>query len=104
MKLLYLFPALLYSGLLLTIGLSVGFGGLMMEAWLYLVLFYAAGVLLCRKNWWGCLPGMAAGSVIVYLFNNTHVQQPVDIRPLGIGIRIYFVVMGIICYKLNRQK
>ena len=104
MKVLYLFPALLYSGLLLTITLSLGFGGLMMEAWLYLALFFAAGVLLCRKKWWGSLPGMAAGSVIIYLFYNSRVQQPIDIRPLGIGILIYFTAMGILCYKLNKQK
>ena len=104
MKVLYLFPALLYSGLLLTIGMSLGFSGLMMEAWLYLILFFAAGVLLCQKKWWGCLPGMAAGSVIIYLFNNSSVQQPVDIRPLGIGIFIYFAAMGILCWRLNKLK
>ena len=104
MKVLYLFPALLYSGLLLTITLSLGIGGLMLEAWLYLALFLAAGVLLCQRKWWGCLPGMAAGSVIIYLFMNSQVQQPVDIRPLGIGILVYFATMGLICYKLNKPK
>lgn len=103
MKVLYTFPALLYSGFLLTIGLSVGFSGLMMEAWLYLILLLAAGVLLCKKKWWGSLPGMAVGSVVIWLFNNSRVQQPVDIRPLGVGILVYFIAMGIICYKLNKQ-
>lgn len=104
MKILYMFPALLYSSLLLTIGLSVGFGGLQMEAWVYLLGLTAAAYLLCRKKWWGCLPGMAVGSVLIWLFNNSHVQQSVDIRPLGIGIFVYFAVLGIFCYKLNKNK
>lgn len=104
MKLLYMFPALLYGGLLLAIGLSVGFEGLMMEAWMYLLGLTAAAYLLCNKKWWGCLPGMTVGSVVIWLFNNSHVQQPIDIRPLGVGVLIYFAAMGIICYKLNKQK
>ena len=103
-KLLYIFPALLYSGFLLTIGLSVGFEGLMTEAWMYLLGLTAAAHLLCKKKWWGCLPGMAVGSVVIWLFNNSRVQQPIDIRPLGIGILVYYAAVGIICYRLTKQK
>ena len=104
MKLLYMFPALLYAGFLLMIGLGVGYEGLTVAAWTYLMLLTTAAHWLSSKRWWGCLPGMAAGSVVIWLFNNSHVQQPIDIRPLGVGVLIYFAAMGIICYKLNKQK
>lgn len=104
MKLLYAFPALLYCGFVAMIGFDVGFGGFEPEAWVYVVLLMAAAILLCMKKWWGALPGMAVGSIIVYLFENSHVHQPVNVTPLGIGIILYFAAMGIICYKLTKIK
>ena len=102
MKLLYIFPALLYGVFLLIIGLGVGYQGLTMEAWIYLFLLTTAGHCLSSKRWWGCLPGMAAGSIMVWKFNAAAVEQGVN--PLGLALLVYFAAMGVICYKLNKQK
>ena len=104
MKVLYIFPALLYAGFLLMIGLGVGYEGLAVEAWLYLLLLSAAGHWLCSKRWWGCLPGMAAGSIAVWKFNSASLGQAMNLNLLGIAILVYFAAMGVICYKLNKQK
>ncbi len=101
MPFIYSLPALLYGGLIATIGASVGFGGFEPEAWVYLVLLAAAAVLLSRKKWWGAFPGMLVGGIVIYLFETTRVHQHVNVTPLGVGIIIYFAAMGIICYRLH---
>ena len=86
MKILYSFPALFYCGLIAFIGLGAGFGGFQPEAWLYAVLLFTAAVLLCMKKWWGALPGMIVGGIIIYLFETARVHQHINVTPLGIGI------------------
>ena len=103
MKLLYCFPALLYCGLVGTIGFDVGFGGFEPEAWVYVALLIMAAVLLCTNKWWGCIPGMVVGGIVIYLFEITNAHQPVNITPLGIGIIAYFAAMGLICYRLYKK-
>lgn len=104
MIILYSFPALLYGGLIAMIGFGTGFGGFLPEAWLYLSLLIAAAVLLSMKKWWGAVPGMVVGGIVIYLFETSHVHQHVNVTPLGIGIIVYFAAMGVICYKLHKQK
>ena len=103
MKLLYSFPAFLYCGLVGTIGFDVGLGGFEPEAWLYVVLLIMAAVLLSMKKWWGCIPGMAVGGIVIYLFETARVHQHVNVTPLGVGIILYFAAMGFICYKLQKK-
>lgn len=104
MKLLYSFPAMLYCGFVAMIGFDLGFGGFQPEAWVYVVLLIMAAVLLCMKKWWGAVPGMVVGGIVIYLFETSHVHQHVNVIPLGIGIILYFAAMGIICYKLSKRK
>ena len=104
MKFLYSFPAVLYGGLVATIGFTAGFGAFEAEAWVYLILLTAAAVLLSMKKWWGAVPGMTVGGIVIYLFETTSAHQHVNITPLGIGIIAYFAAMGVICSKLNKIK
>ena len=104
MKLLYCFPAFLYGGLIATIGFGAGFGGFQPEAWIYLLLLMSAAVLLSMRKWWGAIPGMAVGTIVIYLFEASRAHQHIDVTPLGVGIILYFVAMGGICYKLNKLK
>ena len=104
MKILYSFPAFLYYGFMTLIGMSLGIGSFEPEAWIYAFLLLMAAVLLSKNKWWGCVPGMAVGGIIVYLFETTSAHQHINITPLGIGIVLYFAAMGVICYKLSRMK
>ena len=104
MAFVYSIPALLYGGLIVTVGSSLGFGGLQPEAWLYLFLLTTAAVLLSMKKWWGSIPGMAVGGIVIYLFEATSAHQHINVTPLGIGIMLYYGVIGFLCYKLNRHR
>ena len=103
MKLLYCFPAVLYCGIVALIGLDVGFGGFAPEAWIYISLLVLAAILLCLKKWWGCIPGMAVGGIILFIFETTSSHQHINVAPIGIGIIAYFAAMGLICYKRHRK-
>ena len=103
MKFLYSFPAVLYAGLVATIGFTLGFGGFQPEAWLYLILLIAAALLLSMKKWWGAVPGMMVGGIVISLFETSHVHQHVNVTPLGIGIILYFAALGMSCYRLNKS-
>jgi len=104
MPFMYSLPAVLYGGLVATIGASVGFGGFRWEAWIYLILLIAAAVMLSMKKWWGCISGMTVGGIVIYLFQTTSAHQHVNVIPLGIGIIFYYAAMGLICYKLYKKK
>lgn len=104
MKLLYCFPAFLYGGLIATIGFTLGFEAFQPQAWLYLVLLVASGVLLSMKKWWGAVPGMALGGILIYLFETSRVHHHINETPIGLGIIAYFTAMGFICYRLTRLK
>ena len=103
MKCLYTFPAFLYGGMVATIGFSVGFGAFQLQAWIYLILFIAAAVLLSMKKWWGSIPGMAVGGIMIYLFEMSRVHQHINENPIGLIVIVYFAVMGIICYRMNKE-
>ena len=103
MKFLYSFPALLYGGLVATIGFTAGFGAFQAEAWIYLIFLTAAAVLLSMKKWWGAVPGMTVGGIVIYLFENSSAHQHINATPLGIGIVLYFAAMAIICHRLNKS-
>ena len=103
MKLLYFFPAFLYCGFLALIGFGAGFGAFEMVAWVYAALLIVAGVLLAMKKWWGAIPGMAVGAIILYMFAHSHVHHHINENPIGIVVIAYFLAMGFICYKINRK-
>lgn len=103
MKLLYAFPALLYCGFVALVGFDLGFGGFQPEAWVYVVLLILSAVLLWKKKWWGSIPGIAVGGIIIYLFETSHVHQHVNVTPIGIAVILYYAAMGLICYKLHKK-
>ena len=103
MKILYSFSALLYGGLMALIGSDLGFGGFEPEAWVYIMLLILAAVLLSKNKWWGCIPGIAVGGIVIYLFETSHVHQHVNVTPIGVCIIAYYAVMGFICYRLNKK-
>ena len=103
MKFLYSIPALLYCGLVAMIGFDLGFGGFEPEAWVYVALLLTAAVLLSANKWWGSIPGMAVGGIVIYLFETTNAHQHVNVTPLGVGIILYFAAMGFICYRMHKK-
>ena len=86
MVILYAFPAFLYISFMVIVGL----GTVAPMAWLYAAFFTAAAVLLSKGRWWGSLPGMAAGAIMAFQTS------------VGIGLVIYYAVLGIVCYRRKK--
>ena len=86
MVILYAFPAFLYIGFMVIVGL----GSVAPIAWLYAILLAAAAVLLSKGRWWGSLPGVAAGAVMA--FQNT----------VGIALVVYYAILGIVCFRRKK--
>ena len=104
-KFLYILPAVLICMLyaLLT-ALAGGISGFQPIAFVYIICPIAAGILLRKEKWWGCLFGVAMGLVLLYM-GSQHTGQVMDIeRPMGLAFLIYYTIMGFICRKANKQK
>lgn len=83
MVILYAFPAFLYICFMVIVGL----GSVAPMAWLYTAFFTVAAVLLSKGRWWGSIPGMGAGALMAFQ------------NPMGIGLIVYYAVLGIVCYR-----
>ena len=104
-KFLYIMPAVLICMLytLLT-ALAGGIGGFQPIAFVYILCPIAAGVLLRKDKWWGCLFGIAMGAVLLYMGSQANGQH-IDIeRPVGIGFLVYYAAMGLVCAAAQKKK
>ena len=97
-KFLYIMPAVLICMLyaLLT-ALAGGIGGFQPIAFVYILCPMAAGVLLRKDKWWGCLFGIAMGAVLLYMGSRANGQHIGIERPMGIGFLMYYAAMGLLC-------
>ena len=91
MKVLFVLPAFFWC----TVGLGAiligGFRDMNLSFWIYPLLAVAAAVLLWKKKWWGCLPGIAMGILLLAQIRNG--------LEMGLNTCVYFALMGLICYK-----
>ena len=103
-KFLYIMPAVLICMLyaLLT-ALAGGVSGFQPIAFVYILLPIAAGVLLRKEKWWGCVFGVAMGALLIY---NGMTAQPKLMVGFAAGMILvgYYAVMGIVCAADNKNK
>lgn len=103
-KVLYALPALLYCGAVAVFVTQLGFdGSLKPVTWVYALLLLSAAAILCMNRWWGSIPGAAVGAIIIYLFETSHIHHHINETPIGIGIIVYFALMGLLCYKTKKK-
>lgn len=97
-KFLYIMPAVLICMLYgLLAALAGGFGGFQPIALVNICLPIAAGILLRKNKWWGCLFGAAMGAVLI--FTGMTVA-----RIAGIVLAAYYIIMGIVCAVSNQKQ
>ena len=90
-KFLYIMPAVLICMLYaLLAALAGGFGGFQPIAVVNICLPIAAGILLRKNKWWGCLLGVAMGAVLIF-------TGMTAARIAGIVLAAYYAIMGIVC-------
>ena len=100
-KVLYITPAFAVCMTIGTLGLLFGFGEFTLTTWAYLLFSVLGSVLLCMKKWWGCFAGGITGGLIIWM-DILDVSGGVSTAALGIGFLVYYGIMGLICYKLDR--
>ena len=93
-KVLYLTPAIF--GLVFYFLLTVfgGFGSIHQAVWLCIGMLFVSAVLLTKKKWFGCIPGILVGVILIWMsFQST--GQVIDIeRPLGIVLIVFYIFCG----------
>lgn len=103
-KFLYILPAVLICMVyLLLIALAGGISGFQPIAFACILLPIAAGVLLRKGKWWGCLFGIAMGALLTY---NGMTAQPQVVAGFAAGLILaaYYAAMGLVCAVSQRKK
>ena len=98
-KVLYFTPAIF--GLVFYSLLTVfsGFGAIYPAVWLCIAMLFVSAVLLAKKKWFGCIPGILVGVMLIWLSLQS-TGQVVDIeRPLGVALTLFYMLSAIISYK-----
>lgn len=94
----YFFPAVISLVIYTVLAVSSGFGSIHPLAWCFVALLFVSAVLMLKNKWWGCIGGLLTGGVIIYM-GTQYTGQVINESPIGIGLCIYFIICGIICYR-----
>ena len=101
-RVLYTMPAVMvvtFYGMLAL--LAGGFASFQIRAWLMIVMPVASAVLLLAGLWWGCIPGMCLGGLLISM-GLTGSNEIVMF--FGGIVFVYYLVMGILCLSDARKK
>ncbi len=100
-RILYTLPAVMVLIFYVMLGLLAGgFASFQARAWLMILMPAASAVLLLAGLWWGAVPGMLLGGLLISMGRAS--SMPVFLG-LGIAVFIYYMVMGILCMKDARK-
>ena len=100
-RVLYTLPAVMVVIFYGMLGLLAGgFASFQVRAWLMVVMPVASAVLLLAGLWWGCIPGMCLGGLLISIgmAGNSYVSMI-----CGVAVFVYYLVMGILCMKDARK-
>ena len=101
-RILYTMPAVmivLFYGMLAI--LAGGIGGFQPRAWMVILLPVVSAVLLLAGRWWGCIPGMCLGGLLISIGMAGGNQF---VMLFGAVVFVYYLVMGILCFQDARKK
>ena len=94
-RVLYTMPAVMvvtFYGMLAL--LAGGFADFQPRAWLMIVMPVVSAVLLLAGRWWGGIPGMLLGGLMIGI---SRLDSNLSVMAFGIIIFLYYMVMGILC-------
>ena len=98
-KVIYFAPAIF--GLVFYSLLTVfsGFGAIHPVVWLCIAMLFFSAVLMARKKWFGCIPGILVGAILI-LMSYQSTGQVIDIEmPLGIALILFYILSGVVSRK-----
>ena len=95
-KVIYFTPAIFGLMFYSLLALFSGFGAIHPVVWLCIAMLFMSAVLLAKKKWFGCLPGILVGVLLIWM-SVQYAGQVIDIeRPLGIGLILFYILCGAI--------
>ena len=93
-KVLYFTPAifgLVFYSLLVVFS---GFGAIHPAVWLCIAMLFVSAILLAKKKWFGCVPGIVIGIILIWMsFQSTGQVIHIE-RPLGIALIVFYILCG----------
>ena len=93
-KVLYFAPAIFGLVFYCLLAVFSGFGAIHPAVWLCIAMLFVSGVLLAKNKWFGCLPGILMGVLLIWI-SFQYTGQIIDIeRPLGIGLILFYILCG----------
>ena len=71
-----------------------GFGAIHPAVCLCIAMLFVSAVLMSKKKWYGCIPGILVGVILIWMsFQST--GQVIDIEmPLGIVLILFYILSG----------
>ena len=93
-KVLYFTPAIFGLVFYSLLAVFSGFGAIHLFVWLCIAMLFLSAVLMAQKRWFGCIPGILVGVILIWMsFHST--GQVIDIEmPLGIVLILFYILSG----------
>lgn len=101
-KVLYFVPAIFGLVFYSLLAVFSGFGEIHPAVWLCIAMLFVSAVLLAKKKWLGCIPGILVGVILIWMsFQST--GQVIDIEmPLGVALILFYILSGNAARNTNR--
>ena len=95
-KVLYFVPAIFGMVFYCVLSVFSGFGAIQPVVWLCIAMLFVSAVLMAKRKWIGCIPGVLVGILLIWRsFQFT--GQVIDIeKPLGVALILFYIMSGLI--------
>ena len=102
-KVLYFLPVALGTALYVFLGIASSFRSINPLVWIALVMLVISGILMNKNKWWGCVPGILIGILLIYM-GTKETGQIIKETPFGIIMCVYYIVCAVVSYKSGSTK
>ena len=98
-KVFYFVPAIFGLVFYSLLAAFSGFGAIHAAVWICIAMLFVSAVLLAQKKWFGCIPGILVGAILI-LMSYQSTGQVIDIEmPLGIALILFYILSGVVSRK-----
>ena len=98
-KVLFFTPAIFGIVFYSLLAVFSGFSAIHPTVWLCIAMLFVSAVLLAKRKWIGCIPGIMIGVILIWM-SFRYTGQVIDIeRPLGIVLMLFYIFSGLISQK-----
>ena len=99
-KVLYFAPATFGLVFYSLLAVYSGLGAIHPAVRLCIGMLFMSAVLLAKNKWFGCMPGILVGAILIWM-SYQYTGQVINIeRPLGIGMVLFYLIC---CTKCNES-